>query len=96
MHPLKTSDDSHAVWTENRGQVNAPGIFVSSLEELADAVETKSYLSKESLAKLASFREIFGEFDDGHAAERVVRKVFHNEDPPRTNSTRKLPSTFGR
>ena len=21
MHPLKTSDDSHTVWTENRGQV---------------------------------------------------------------------------
>ena len=22
MHPLKTSDDSHTVWTENRGQVS--------------------------------------------------------------------------
>ena len=24
MHPLKTSDDSHTVWTENRGQVTNP------------------------------------------------------------------------
>lgn len=61
-----------------------PGAVTRTDEELATVLADGSYASPENDALLAVFRQRFCQFDDGHAAERVVRAVFLGEDvePP--------------
>ncbi|WP_084131264.1 bifunctional glycosyltransferase/CDP-glycerol:glycerophosphate glycerophosphotransferase [Actinocatenispora sera] len=59
----------------------APGLVARTSEELLTALRTGAYASPELDAARRRFRAVFCPYDDGHATERVVRKVFHGEDP---------------
>lgn len=53
-----------------------PGAVATSQEELLDVFRSKAAWGEEANRKRAEFRRKFCQFDDGHAAERVVRRVF--------------------
>ena len=53
-----------------------PGTFTRTFEELVEAFRTGQVTSAEAAAARARFRERFCSLEDGHAAERVVRRVF--------------------
>jgi CDP-glycerol glycerophosphotransferase (TagB/SpsB family) len=74
------------VYRETRGVYfdlpqSPPGPVARTPEELARAFHDGSYAGRESAALRAAFRERFCQFDDGRAAERVVRRVFLGEPP---------------
>ncbi|BCJ37472.1 glycosyl transferase [Actinocatenispora thailandica] len=73
----------------------APGLVTRAAGELCAALRTGSYDSAELAAVRRSFRARFCPYDDGYAAERVVRKIFLGEDPapfgPATLSEAILP-----
>ncbi|HEX9774434.1 MAG TPA: bifunctional glycosyltransferase family 2 protein/CDP-glycerol:glycerophosphate glycerophosphotransferase [Actinomycetota bacterium] len=54
----------------------APGPVATTDEELIEILRERRFESAESALKLDSFRRRFCEWDDGHAAERVVETVF--------------------
>ena len=58
-----------------------PGHVATEQQELAELLRSGRYDDAESDRLRARFRETFCEFDDGHAAERVVRRVFLGEEP---------------
>jgi CDP-glycerol glycerophosphotransferase (TagB/SpsB family) len=60
-----------------------PGPITHDEDEVVAAFRSGSYADENSTAKRARFRELFCQFDDGHAAERVVRAAFLGEPPPR-------------
>ncbi|MET9269648.1 CDP-glycerol glycerophosphotransferase family protein [Kribbella sp. NPDC003557] len=53
-----------------------PGVVARSAEELFAALRNGTFDAPEAAKHRHLFREKFCEFDDGHAAERVVRRVF--------------------
>jgi CDP-glycerol glycerophosphotransferase (TagB/SpsB family) len=57
-----------------------PGPVARSQEELTDILATGSWSGPRSAQLRAAFRARFCPYDDGHAAERVVRRVFLRED----------------
>ncbi|WP_149562623.1 bifunctional glycosyltransferase/CDP-glycerol:glycerophosphate glycerophosphotransferase [Streptomyces cacaoi] len=60
---------------------DTPGPVTRTTEQLAAVFRTGAWHGAESAALRAAFRERFCPWDDGHAAERVVRRVFLGEDP---------------
>ncbi|WP_200308955.1 bifunctional glycosyltransferase/CDP-glycerol:glycerophosphate glycerophosphotransferase [Streptomyces adelaidensis] len=58
-----------------------PGHVARTERELADLFRDGSYADAEADALRAGFRERFCQFDDGRAAERVVRRIFLGERP---------------
>jgi CDP-glycerol glycerophosphotransferase len=56
-----------------------PGAVVRSEAELVDALRDGGAYDEQSTAARAAFRARFCSLDDGHAAERVVRRVFLGE-----------------
>ncbi|MDX2700542.1 bifunctional glycosyltransferase/CDP-glycerol:glycerophosphate glycerophosphotransferase [Streptomyces ipomoeae] len=58
-----------------------PGHVARTERELAELFRDGSYTDAEAAALRAEFRERFCQFDDGRAAERVVRRVFLGEPP---------------
>lgn len=56
-----------------------PGATARSVDELIDVFQSKAYANDASMALLESFRARFCGVDDGHAAERVVRRIFMSE-----------------
>jgi len=56
-----------------------PGHVATEQEELAELLRSGRYDDAESDALRARFRETFCEYDDGRAAERVVRHIFLGE-----------------
>jgi CDP-glycerol glycerophosphotransferase (TagB/SpsB family) len=56
-----------------------PGAVARTESELIDIFTTGAYRGRAAESARAAFRAKFCEFDDGHAAERVVRRVFLNE-----------------
>ncbi|MEV6266402.1 CDP-glycerol glycerophosphotransferase family protein [Kribbella sp. NPDC051936] len=56
-----------------------PGIVARSAEELFTALRNGTFAAPEAAKHRHLFREKFCEFDDGRAAERVVRRVFLGE-----------------
>jgi CDP-glycerol glycerophosphotransferase len=56
-----------------------PGTFARTFDELVDAFESGQVVGDEAAAYRARFRERFCSLEDGHAAERVVRRVFLGE-----------------
>ncbi|MFJ3903465.1 CDP-glycerol glycerophosphotransferase family protein [Streptomyces sp. NPDC090025] len=56
--------------------VDSPGLTLTNETELIEAFTSGRWNGPESDAARATFRRTFCEFDDGRAAERVVRKVF--------------------
>lgn len=55
---------------------NPPGVVETTLDGLADAFRTGRYRDAAAERLRKEFRKRFCQFDDGHAAERVVRHVF--------------------
>ncbi|GID30192.1 bifunctional glycosyltransferase/CDP-glycerol:glycerophosphate glycerophosphotransferase [Paractinoplanes brasiliensis] len=53
-----------------------PGAVATDLAALADVFRSGAYAGKASQSARAAFRERFCYLDDGHAAERVVRRIF--------------------
>ncbi|TWD81098.1 CDP-glycerol:poly(glycerophosphate) glycerophosphotransferase [Kribbella amoyensis] len=56
-----------------------PGLVARSPEELLTALQTGRFAAAEAAKHRQLFRERFCDFDDGRAAERVVRRVFLGE-----------------
>ncbi|MGX1131060.1 CDP-glycerol glycerophosphotransferase (TagB/SpsB family) [Streptomyces glaucescens] len=84
--PIVVYADDWDVYRETRGvyfdlMAAPPGPVAHSPEELARVFRDGSWAGEESRALRAAFRERFCEFDDGRAAERVVRRVFLGEPP---------------
>jgi CDP-glycerol glycerophosphotransferase len=59
--------------------VEHPGTFVRTFDDLVGAFRSGQVDSAEAAAFRARFRERFCSLEDGHAAERVVRRVFLGE-----------------
>lgn len=59
----------------------APGAVATTEEGLTDLLCSGEWRGERAAEARARFRRRFCDFDDGHAAERVVRRVFLNEDP---------------
>ncbi|MFI1762022.1 CDP-glycerol glycerophosphotransferase family protein [Streptomyces sp. NPDC020800] len=84
--PIVVYADDWEVYQETRGvyfdlTTEPPGPVVRTPEELARVFCDGSYAGPEAGALRAAFRERFCQFDDGHAAERVVRRVLLGEPP---------------
>ncbi|MYV37425.1 CDP-glycerol:glycerophosphate glycerophosphotransferase, partial [Streptomyces sp. SID2999] len=84
--PIVVFADDWEVYRETRGvyfdlMAEAPGPVARTPEELARVFREGEYRGEESAARRAVFRERFCEFDDGRAAERVVRRVLLGEPP---------------
>jgi CDP-glycerol glycerophosphotransferase (TagB/SpsB family)/glycosyltransferase involved in cell wall biosynthesis len=78
--PIVIYADDWNSYLENRGAyfdllAAPPGPVARNPRELADILVERSYLGDESTALRAAFRERFCSYDDGHAAERVIRSV---------------------
>ncbi|GAQ56387.1 CDP-glycerol:poly(glycerophosphate) glycerophosphotransferase [Streptomyces acidiscabies] len=58
-----------------------PGAVARSEDELIDIFATGHWRGSRSAELRAAFRERFCPYDDGHAAERVVRRVVLGEEP---------------
>ncbi|MFJ8540498.1 CDP-glycerol glycerophosphotransferase family protein [Streptomyces sp. NPDC093586] len=56
-----------------------PGAVATTQEELTDLLRSDGWRDARAAEARARFREAFCDFDDGHAAERVVRHVFLGE-----------------
>jgi CDP-glycerol glycerophosphotransferase (TagB/SpsB family) len=57
-----------------------PGVVETTVDGLVDALLSGRFRDPDAAARRREFRAFFGEFDDGHAAERVVRRVFLGRD----------------
>ncbi|MEW2359243.1 bifunctional glycosyltransferase family 2 protein/CDP-glycerol:glycerophosphate glycerophosphotransferase [Spirillospora sp. NPDC029432] len=64
---------------------NAPGAVAMTEDELIDAFTSGAAWDDQAAKARAAFRDRFCPWDDGHAAERAVRRVFLNE-PVRTGA----------
>jgi CDP-glycerol glycerophosphotransferase len=56
-----------------------PGVVATTPDELVDAFRSGAISSDDAARLRQEFRKQFCEYDDGHAAERVVRRVFLEE-----------------
>ncbi|MFI2640464.1 CDP-glycerol glycerophosphotransferase family protein [Streptomyces sp. NPDC018610] len=84
--PIVILADDWEVYRETRGVCFdlmdcPPGPVARTPEELARLFGDGSWAGARSAALRAVFRERFCQFDDGRAAERVVRRVFLGEPP---------------
>ncbi|MFJ8104188.1 CDP-glycerol glycerophosphotransferase family protein [Streptomyces sp. NPDC096132] len=84
--PIVVYADDWDVYTETRGvyfdlMAQPPGPVARTPEELARVFRDGSYASPASEELRAAFRARFCQFDDGRAAERVVRRVLLGEPP---------------
>ncbi|MFE2262794.1 bifunctional glycosyltransferase/CDP-glycerol:glycerophosphate glycerophosphotransferase [Streptomyces griseosporeus] len=59
----------------------APGAVATTQDELIGLLTSGAWRDEKAAAARAAFRRRFCDFDDGHAAERVVRRVFLGERP---------------
>ncbi|MGW4875796.1 bifunctional glycosyltransferase/CDP-glycerol:glycerophosphate glycerophosphotransferase [Streptomyces sp. NPDC004262] len=85
--PIVVHADDWAVYTASRGTylditAEAPGHVSRSYEELARLFASGGWRDEESARLRAVFRARFCEFDDGRAAERVVRTLLLGEPMP--------------
>ncbi|MFF5189056.1 CDP-glycerol glycerophosphotransferase family protein [Streptomyces sp. NPDC000345] len=84
--PIVVYADDWDVYTETRGvyfdlMAAPPGPVARTPQELARVFRDGAYASAGSQALRAAFRARFCQFDDGRAAERVVRRVLLGEPP---------------
>ncbi|GHH24774.1 CDP-glycerol glycerophosphotransferase family protein [Streptomyces lanatus] len=86
--PIVVYADDWDVYRELRGvyfdlMEAPPGRVARTPGELAGVFRDGSYADEEARALRGAFRERFCQFDDGRAAERVVRRVLLGEPPER-------------
>ncbi|MFJ9560334.1 bifunctional glycosyltransferase family 2 protein/CDP-glycerol:glycerophosphate glycerophosphotransferase [Streptomyces fuscichromogenes] len=84
--PIVVYADDWEVYRQTRGvyfdlMAEPPGPVARTPEELARVFRDGSYLGPESRQLRTEFRARFCQFDDGLAAERVVRRVFLGRPP---------------
>ncbi|GAB2846832.1 bifunctional glycosyltransferase family 2 protein/CDP-glycerol:glycerophosphate glycerophosphotransferase [Streptomyces deserti] len=84
--PIVVYADDWDVYRETRGvyfdlMAAPPGRVARTPGELAAVFRDGSYADGSATALRAAFRERFCQFDDGRAAERVVRRVLLGEPP---------------
>ncbi|MEU1406510.1 CDP-glycerol glycerophosphotransferase family protein [Streptomyces sp. NPDC005728] len=84
--PIVVYADDWEVYQETRGvyfdlMAEPPGPVARTPEELARVFRDGSYAGPQAKALRTAFRERFCQFDDGRAAERVVRRVLLGEPP---------------
>ena len=84
--PIIVHADDWGAYAASRGAyfditAEAPGHVSRSYQELAWLFDSGTWRDEESTGLRAAFRERFCEFDDGRAAERVVRQVLLGETP---------------
>ena len=84
--PIVVYADDWDVYRETRGvyfdlMEAPPGRVTTTPEELAAVFRDGSYADDDATALRTGFRERFCQFDDGRAAERVVRRVLLGEPP---------------
>ncbi|HMG61571.1 MAG TPA: CDP-glycerol glycerophosphotransferase family protein, partial [Streptosporangiaceae bacterium] len=89
--PIVVLADDWKIYQETRGVYldllsgrpgETPGVVARSEAELTALLRDGSWRSAEAAELRAAFRERFCQFDDGNAAERVVRVVFLGETEP--------------
>lgn len=87
--PIITYADDWEVYVKSRGVTfdlfsgepgETPGVLATTEDELIEAFRSGDWDSERTAALRAAFRERFVQYDDGHAAERVVRRVFLGEE----------------
>ncbi|MEU3983680.1 CDP-glycerol glycerophosphotransferase family protein [Streptomyces sp. NPDC026672] len=98
--PVVVHADDWAAFRASRGAYldvtsEGPGHVSYSDGELAELFASGAWRDGESDRLRARFRERFCEFDDGRAAERVVRTVLLGEPMPRARTAR-VPGPAGR
>ncbi|MER6434537.1 bifunctional glycosyltransferase family 2 protein/CDP-glycerol:glycerophosphate glycerophosphotransferase [Streptomyces sp900105245] len=83
--PIVTYADDWEVYRKARGVYfdvlsgkpgETPGMTATNEDELIEAFRSGTWNSSRSAELRAAFRERFVQFDDGNAAERVVRRLF--------------------
>ncbi|MEV5989290.1 bifunctional glycosyltransferase family 2 protein/CDP-glycerol:glycerophosphate glycerophosphotransferase [Streptomyces sp. NPDC052051] len=84
--PIVVYADDWEVYRETRGvyfdlPAAPPGHVARTFEELASVFRDGGWADDSAAALRAAFRERFCSFDDGRAAERVVRRVLLGEPP---------------
>ncbi|MFI6015545.1 CDP-glycerol glycerophosphotransferase family protein [Streptomyces sp. NPDC051243] len=99
--PIVIHADDWGAYAASRGAyfditADAPGHVSRSYRELAWLFASGTWRDGESARARAGFRERFCEFDDGHAAERVVRAVMLGERTPEGPiGARRVPAPAG-
>ncbi|MFG2562553.1 CDP-glycerol glycerophosphotransferase family protein [Streptomyces sp. NPDC048496] len=87
--PIVVYADDWDVYSQSRGVTfdllsgqpgDTPGVVATTEEELVEAFRSGSWRGPEAAALRAAFRERFCAYDDGFAAERVVRRVFLGQE----------------
>ncbi|MFJ5836245.1 CDP-glycerol glycerophosphotransferase family protein [Streptomyces shenzhenensis] len=91
--PIVVHADDWAAYTASRGAyvditAGAPGHVSRSYDELAALFASGSWRDAESARLRARFRSRFCEFDDGRAAERVVRTLLLGQSMPAPDAVR--------
>ncbi|WP_428952810.1 CDP-glycerol glycerophosphotransferase family protein [Streptomyces sp. cg35] len=82
--PIISYADDWDTYARTRGvyfdlMAEPPGQVARTQDELTELLATDAWRDEASAKARAHFRRRFCEFDDGHAAERVVRRVFLGE-----------------
>ncbi|MGW0737736.1 bifunctional glycosyltransferase/CDP-glycerol:glycerophosphate glycerophosphotransferase [Streptomyces sp. NPDC002851] len=87
--PIVTYADDWDVYVKSRGVTfdllsgrpgDTPGVVATTEDELIEAFRSGRWRGEAAAALRAAFRERFCQYDDGFAAERVVRRVFLGQD----------------
>ncbi|UKY50568.1 bifunctional glycosyltransferase/CDP-glycerol:glycerophosphate glycerophosphotransferase [Streptomyces inhibens] len=63
---------------------DTPGVIATTEDELIEAFRSGRWDDERATGLRAAFRARFCQWDDGHAAERVVRQVFLGQEGPAT------------
>ncbi|MFD9816026.1 CDP-glycerol glycerophosphotransferase family protein [Streptomyces sp. NPDC059080] len=88
--PILTYADDWDVYVRSRGVTfdllsgepgETPGVIATNEDELIDAFRSGRWDGAEATALRAAFRARFCQWDDEHAAERVVRALFLGQGP---------------
>ncbi|MER7855295.1 bifunctional glycosyltransferase family 2 protein/CDP-glycerol:glycerophosphate glycerophosphotransferase [Streptomyces bacillaris] len=87
--PIVSYVDDWEVYSQARGVYfdllslepgQTPGATATDEDQLIEVFRSGAWKDERSAELRAAFRKRFVQFDDGHAAERVVRKVFLGQD----------------
>jgi CDP-glycerol glycerophosphotransferase len=83
--PIVIHADDWETYRTTRGvyfdlMAQAPGPVARTQQELTEILTTEAWRDESAAKTRAAFRRRFCEYDDGRAAERVVRRVFLGQD----------------
>ncbi|MFD9322951.1 CDP-glycerol glycerophosphotransferase family protein [Streptomyces sp. NPDC060053] len=98
--PIVVHADDWPAYTASRGAYfdvtsDAPGHVSRTSRELAWLLTSGSWRDEESARLRAGFRERYCAYDDGRAAERVVRRLLLGEEFPERAALAKVPGPAG-